>query len=191
MCLALTEPGSIHTPPLATLGRKRRMALIVWAKATQRIRLSDFMLIKYSASAPWSFCKCQRLSFLAFLSACRSLCPDLSLYLSHPQLVLSGCCCHCVSAFCSSLSICIPRGLVHPLPTCMWASLPATVTPAQEVRASSFGGIAGTWACLAVFCFTFQSARCLGRETPQDCGNQKPCAEELRQLGCPYGRAWG
>ncbi|CAK7318509.1 hypothetical protein VULLAG_LOCUS21222 [Vulpes lagopus] len=51
----------------------------------------------------------------------------------------------------------------HPLPTCMWASLTATVTPARE------------------------SAVCLGRESLRDCGNQTSCAEEPHPPGCPEG----
>lgn len=118
-------------------------------------------------------------------------CAQISLYLSHPYLILSGGCCHWVSAFCSSLSIDDPRGLVHPLPTCMWAPLPAAVAPAQEARALPFRGIPGTWACLALFCSTLQRAVCLGRDIPQDCRSQKPCAEELHLPGCPEGRTWG
>ena len=161
-------------------------------KPAHRIHISDFIFMKYSVSAPWSFCGWQRLSFLVFLSACRSLCPHLSLPLLSPSHPLWG-------LLSLSLPFAPPSPFAspevflggHPLPTCMWASLTATVTPAREVRVLSFRGIPGPWACLVLFCFALQSTVCLGRESLRDCGNQTSCAEEPHPPGCPEGRAWG
>ncbi|XP_032974847.1 uncharacterized protein LOC117029780 [Rhinolophus ferrumequinum] len=67
----------------------------------------------------------------------------------------------------------------------MSASLPATLNPAQKVRIFPFG----TWACVALLCFALQSATCLNRKNPQDCGDTTPCTEEEpEQAGCPQGK---
>lgn len=127
--------------------------------------------------------------FQAFLST-YSHWAQLSLCCSHPDLILSWCCSVAVSLPSAPLS---PSAapevfLGHcPPPTSMSASLPATLNPAQKVRIFPVR----TWGCVALLCFALQSATCLNRKNPQDCGDKTPCTEEEpEQAGCPQGRGW-
>lgn len=73
----------------------------------------------------------------------------------------------------------------------MSASLPATIRPAHKVKGLLFGSTPGAWACVPLFCFALQSATCLSKENPRDCGDQMPCAEVPDRPGCPEGKGWG
>lgn len=96
-----------------------------------------------------------------------------------------SCCRHCFCCLCLlSLPVCVPRGSAS-----MSASLSASVDSAQKVRSFPLGGIPGTGAFISLFCFALHSGTCLHTKTPQDCGNNMPCARgTLHSPGCSEGK---